>query len=700
MRTIAAGAAAATVLGVALLVAADGAADTVSWATVQNVVVALVLSSTGAPLARRPGGRVVGGLLLLGGSAMALGLLGGGWAATGWPGAGVIGTVADESPWPFSVVLGTTVLLAVFPDGRPLTPRWRPVVWLGWAATLVLAARPVVGTWVTEVVGGALWTLAGAASLASLVVRWRRSAGEARAQLEYLLLAGILVVLLYASGDVLPYHAQQAAFLAVPLLLIAGVVLAVLRHRLYDVEPVLRRTAVFAGLTALVSATYLAVAAAVGESPSERAALAAAVVVAAVAEPARRRLQRGLTRLLYGRRDEPLAALAELRARLERASDAGDVADVVADVVPRLLRSRGLRLELLDDGQPQEVARAGRPGEDGVAFPLVHQGELLGTLTVGPRDPGGRFGPADTALLTELAHQVAGAAHAVRLRAELRTAADRVLRAAEQERSRLRQDLHDRLGPLLVGTGLALDGLRRGAGDAQSAAALDEVAIQVRAASAEVRRIVDRLGPVRLVDLGLPAALAEHLDRLARLPGVPRTGLVVRGLTPLPPVVEEAAYFVVLEAVTNAVRHAGARRVDVALAVDDGVLQVEVSDDGVGLAEPYVAGVGMGSMLRRALQLGGTFAVGPAPGGGTRVAAALPVHQQDHGPPADPARPSTPEDPCPTPPSVSSSPTTTPSSGSGCSDSSTPSPGSRSWGRRPTPTPPSPEPASSLPTSS
>ncbi|MGK5112497.1 sensor histidine kinase [Geodermatophilus sp. CPCC 205506] len=686
MRTLAAAAAAAaaaTVLGLALLVAADGLRASLGWGLVTPVVVALVLVGVGTPLARRPQGRPVGLLLLGAGTVMAATIGGGGYAVAGlrwgWPAADVVGRASDEWLWAFAVVPLTTVLLAVFPDGRAPTPRWRPVVWLGWTATVVVGAGSALRSDLLAVtVGGPLWILAGAAAVAGLVQRWRRSDGLARQQIKYLLLAALLVVLLYAVADLLPYHARQAAFLMVPLSLVGAVGLAVVRYRLYDVDLAIRRTTVFAGVTGLVFLTYLAVAAATGTTPSERAALVAAVVVAALAEPARRRLQRATTRLLFGRRDEPLEALAVLRDRLGDADGDAELAAVVTDVVPRLVRTRAVGLALLTDGEPREIGRVGPRGPDDVSFPLVHRSELLGTLTVGLRDPGVPFGRADAALLTELAHQVAAAVHAARLRRDLRAAAERASRAAGAERDRLRRELHDRLMPLLVGTGLTVDAMRRSAaGDGPAADGLGEVAGQLRSASAEVRQIVDRLQPARLLELGLQEAVRDHLDRLTQLKGTPSIRLTGDVADRLPDDVQEAAYVLVLEAVTNVVRHAGARHATVRMARDGAVLDIEVTDDGAGLAEPYVAGVGIGSMRRRALELGGSFTLGSRPGGGSRLHATFPLEDA----------------PCATPPSRSGSswPTTTRSSALGCADSSTRSTASRWWARLPTPRQPSPQ---------
>lgn len=683
MRTLAAGAAAATVLGLAPIVAADGV-RAVDWGLVTPSVVALALAALGALLAAGDGGRRIGHLFIGGSCALAASMLGGGYVALGrerhWPGADLVDHVSGQVLWAFAVIPLTTVLFALFPDGRAVSPRWRPLTWLGWVATVVVALGSATGWEILGTqVGGALWAAAVIGGVVSLAVRWRRSSGLARQQVKYLLLAALLVMLLYVVADVLPMAVRQPVYLLVPLLLLGAVTLAVLRYRLYDVDVVIRRTAVFTGLTILVFLTYLAVGSAFGTDPSERAAMIAAMVVAAVAEPARRRLQRAITRVLLGRRDEPLAAMAVLRDRLRGATDEATLGAAVTEVVPRLVRTRSVALELLVDGEGREVARTGAPDTDAARFPLVHQSELLGTLVVGLRDPGVPFGRADADLLRELAHQVAAAAHAVRLQAELRSAAEQVVRAASQERERLRRDLHDRLGPLLVGTGLTVDALRHGTADAAAGSGLAEVAAQLRTATGEVRRIVEELQPATLLQLGLVEAVREHLARLAALPGVPAFTLVADDHpAPLPAAVQEAAYFVLLEAVTNVLRHAGAAAATVRIGCRDGSLELEVVDDGRGLAEPYVAGIGIGSMRRRALRLGGDVGVGPAGDRGTWVTATFPLEESSW---ASHAR------------SASSSPTTTPSSGSACDGSSTPSPASTSSARPPTPRRRSPQPA-------
>ena len=344
--------------------------------------------------------------------------------------------------------------------------------------------------------------------------------------MKFLLLATGAVGGIYLVHDLLPHHVAQAAFFSIPLLFVAAIALAVLRHRLYDVDLVIRRSTVFVLVTALVFGIYVAVAAAIGASAPQPAVLGASVIVAAVAEPARQRIQRAVTRLLFGRRDDPLQALASLRDRMRSAVDGVRLGQAVVDVLPQLVRSPYVTVELLHDGVAREVAQSSTPAAEAVEFPLIHQGELLGTLHVGRRAPGEAYGRADIALLVELSHQIAAAAYEVRLHGDLRTAHDRAVRAAGLERERLRRDLHDRLAPMLIGTGLAVHGLRRQVtDDAATGPELEQIARQLRDASAEVRRIVDGLQPATLMELGLVETIRDHLDRLAGIPDVPTFNL-------------------------------------------------------------------------------------------------------------------------------------------------------------------------------
>jgi signal transduction histidine kinase len=239
--------------------------------------------------------------------------------------------------------------------------------------------------------------------------------------------------------------------------------------------------------------------------------------------------------------------------------------------------------------------------------------------------------------------------HAVRLTTDLQRSRERLVATREEERRRLRRDLHDGLGPTLASLALRLDAarklVRRKPEDAE--ALLSRLKDQTQDTVGDVRRLVYGLRPPALDDLGLLAAVRQQAEGhgfvvhgfvVHGFPGDEATGAVDgRGLAfsleapedllPLPAAVEVAAYRIVQEALTNVARHARARTCRVRFSVDPagGVLELEVTDDGVGMAEGRRAGVGLSSMRERAEELGGTLAVEPGPEGGTRVLARLPM---------------------------------------------------------------------------
>ncbi|WP_198655422.1 sensor histidine kinase [Streptomyces geranii] len=208
--------------------------------------------------------------------------------------------------------------------------------------------------------------------------------------------------------------------------------------------------------------------------------------------------------------------------------------------------------------------------------------------------------------------------------------------AVEAERARLRQDLHDGLGPLLSGIGLcahALSDRLGGTGHEVEHALLERIRSEVVNAVAELRRLIDARPPAAVEAYGLVDAVRRYVRSA---PPAAAVELVATALPPLPPALEAAAYRIVTEALTNVVRHADARLTRVTLTAAHGSLLIGVADDGRGIASPpgeaglgvgpgAGLGVGLGSMRRRAESLGGTLSIRTAPGDGTEVTVVLPL---------------------------------------------------------------------------
>jgi signal transduction histidine kinase len=268
----------------------------------------------------------------------------------------------------------------------------------------------------------------------------------------------------------------------------------------------------------------------------------------------------------------------------------------------------------------------------------VHQGEAVGELLVAPREPGDTWSRADRALLDSLSHQAGAAVHALqlteglkRLTGELQHARERLVLAREEERRRLRHDLHDELAPTLAA--LSLTSARaadRLSSDPENARGLLRTLRDgLRACVGDLRRLAYDLRPPVLDELGLLAAIQERAAQFSSDAGLEVTVRATEPLPPLPAAVEVATYRIVLEALMNVVRHARASACSVFLSVeplDDGeVLQVTITDDGVGIASEARSGVGLVSMRERASELGGACAIEPVIPHGTRVTARVPI---------------------------------------------------------------------------
>src|SRR4051812_960373 len=346
-------------------------------------------------------------------------------------------------------------------------------------------------------------------------------------------------------------------------------------------------------------------------------------LVGALVLPLRSALQRLVDRAMYGDRGDPYAALSGLTARLQSAAAPGAALPAIAEAIAAALRLPYVAVET-SSGRRAEAGQArGGPRE---LVPLVHQGQQVGRLLVEGRDRRA-VAPRDLRLLDELARPAGAAVAAAAMADALSESRTRLVQAREEERRRLRRDLHDGVGPTLAGVALGLDLVAARMDDAPPAARamLAELKGETAAAVDDVRRLVHDLRPPALDELGLVRALRQQTDRLAlRSPGLEIRVESDPVLPSLPAAVEVAAYRIAVEAVTNSVRHSGASSCRVQVAAD-GALHVEVVDDGSGIADGASPGVGMAAMRERAAEVGGSCLVAPGDARGTRVLAVLPL---------------------------------------------------------------------------
>ena len=553
------------------------------------------------------------------------------------------------------------VLPQVFPTGRALSPRWRLGIWAAWAYIVigsvgnaldvetveglgdyqnpyaVKALTPYVGPLlVLSAIGLVVSVLCG---LVTLALRWRRAVDDERQQLKWFA-AGVLPLLVPVFlHETFTRFSELAIGALLPLVPVAFGV-AILRYRLYDLDIVLNRTIVYTVLSGLIALLYvglvLGAQLVIGVDRGLTTQAVATVVAAAAFQPARTYVQRTVDTLFYGDRYRPYEALSRLGVLLEHSPVPETVLPGVVESVAVGLRLPYAAVELREGDGWVTAAAHGEPVRETETFPMVYQDEEIGHLIVGRRRAAGTagtrvapgFGVADRRLLADLARQAGVAAHAVQLTLALQRSRAALVTAREEERRRLRRDLHDGLGPALAGVILGLHAAGANVRKAPDRA-LDQLtglSAQVEDAVRDIRRLVYGLRPPALDELGLALAIRREAARLEG--GVDGLAIAVEvpddGLGTLPAAVEAAAYRIVSEALTNVTRHSRARACAVRLVRDDGRgLSVEVRDDGQGL-DGRPAGVGLTAMRERAAELGGSFRI-ESLGPGTRVLAHLPI---------------------------------------------------------------------------
>ncbi|MGN6243071.1 MAG: sensor histidine kinase [Motilibacteraceae bacterium] len=548
--------------------------------------------------------------------------------------------------WVFGIAPLLTLVPLIYPDGRLPGRRWSLAVAAAVAGTGLLAVAvalypepfrgrvELVKPFTSEPaarllapVGAVLVAAGGLAGFAALVLRLVRSRGLARRQVVVLLGAAALLLAELVVHPLLPSGAGTAAQALAVVLVPAGVAVALTRHRLYELDLALCRTLAGASLAACLAGAYLTafvVLRSVLPGSTAAAALAAAGTGLLV-QPLGARLAAGVDRLYYGERGDPYVLLSRLGAALRDVDDVAAVPKLVSDVVSEGLRLTHVRLQ--PPGSPT-------PADAGHVVPLRHRGRVVAELVAAPREGEPLLDPRDRELLAALADQAAPAVAAARLVEDLRASRDALVRAREEERRRLRRELHDGIGPALAGVRLqvesAQDLVQESLGEASLPVRLLDSAVGgVRDAVDDVRRITDDLRPPALDELGLAGALRGLTARLST-PGLPVELAVPDEVSEveLPAAVEVACYRIVAEAVSNAVRHAGAGIVRVRLGQVQGrQLLLVVEDDGQGIVPDRArarTGLGLVTMRERAEELGGTLSIRSCPGQGTTMEAVLP----------------------------------------------------------------------------
>lgn len=570
---------------------------------VANVAMSVALSVCGTLLTARRPSNPIGWLLVAGGLAHAV-------TAVALP----LNNMAGQHAWVLSLALLLPLALLLFPTGRLPGPWWQV---LGWA--LVVVTPLVVIGWTPARV---VWFGLAVSVFASLVVRYQRGDEVLRRQLLWPVLALIGNALAF-----LPWLMRigPVPILIAPVLVPVAITVALLRYRLLDIRLVVSRALLYLLLTIGVIAVYSGLVLVVGKALNLETHLGAAALVAvAVAllfNPVRVRLQRVLDRTLYGHRRDPVRALSHLSARLD--AEMGSLDDLLTAVRDALqLPYAAFRL------RGREVAASGSAAGVLEVIPLAASGTASGEMVIGVRPGQSRLASQDVHVLSVLAIPLGVALRATMLSEELQQSRERIVAAREEERRRLRRDLHDGLGPTLSGVAYATDAARNLARSDPDTAV--DLLVRLRGdigdAIVEIRRLVEGLRPPALDELGLVGALHREAERLSYQDGGRPLTVSVDAppdMPELPAAVEVAAYRISAEALNNAAKHSGAENVCVRITVGE-ELHIQVRDDGTPGPDGWLPGVGMASMSERAAEVGGRCEAHPGPDGGN-VEAVLPL---------------------------------------------------------------------------
>ena len=661
------------VLSVGLLVLAAVLNDRAGRSVADPLVwlpLSLACATVGSVLWVRRAGGAIAGLLILNGIGIPLVTAAGSYAdaaiARGLPG-------AAWAAWAFQVSLGFSIsfflILQLFPNGHPLTRRWRALVWLTIANAALTAVAPALGvtteftanfpsivhpfqvlspslTHILDNAAGLGNAFVFVASAIAIVLRYQRSSGDERVQLTWVAAAGAVAAVGFVVGLILIPDGPAVIFaLLTPLIPItAGV--AILKYRLYDIDIVINKTVVYAALGAFITVVYIAIVVglgrALGSEHSVVLSVAATTIVAVAFQPVRERVQRLANRLVYGRRADPYEVMAGFAERVAGTLSVDRVLPEMAEAAALGVGASQARVRVFLPGGDRDVVWP--PGTNGQVgppetIPVAYQGQPVGEIAV-IKPPGEPITPGEQHLLDDLGRQAGLALHNVRLTdelairlhelaeqsAQLQISRQRLVTARDAQRRGLERDIREGPERRLIDIGQrvreATTLVERDAAAAEEL--LDRLGADANTTLEGLRDLARGIFPPLLADKGIVPALEAHIRKVGANATIEASGAFRDRRFDAD--TEACVYFCCLQAIQNVIRHAANAPCTVQLDLDDHGLVVSVRDEGPGFdADGTPPGMGRQIMRDRVDALDGRFDIDAAPGEGATVTIRLPL---------------------------------------------------------------------------
>jgi signal transduction histidine kinase len=577
-----------------------------------------------------------------------------------------ITSVLAEKHWMLETVnnviylIGSSTIVLfffLFPNGK-FVPKWSM-----WVAGALIFARwfQILFPFLDWSLNDSVWTIGVwlvvwlVSQLFSQIYRYKRvSTPLEKKQTKWVVYGFAVVVVGFLSVGVIPVFLVEGyiteggplKFLAMNLgiygvfaIIPVTITIAILRHRLWDIDIVLRRTFVYGTLSLFIVIVYILVVWYLGYVFQQQGnvlfSLIATTIVAVLFGPIKEGTQKAANRFFFGERENPSRALESLSEKLEQAWNPNDIIAVVARSIKEAMRIPYVSVQV--NGMFTETI--GTEQDENYTYSITYKGAEVGRLILAPRYPGEMFSGVDHKLVEMLIRQAGTIIHSVirdqevhRLNERLQESRERLVIAREEERRRLRRNLHDDLAPRLAA--LALN-----AGNAEdlikvnpekAVAMMADVRLVIRKTVADIRQLVRDLRPGALDELGLVNAIQERLNDLNLSHtdhSIQFKFIAPKNLSFLPAAVEVAAFRIITEAVVNVVKHARASCCTITLDINQehSTLDIQIVDDGKGLVlTSRSEGIGLYSMQERASELGGEFIIENLDKG-TKVWVSLPL---------------------------------------------------------------------------